>query len=80
MAKSKKDERLIEIGGMFRKLRKEAGYSSQENFAYDHGISRIQYSRIESGANMQLKTFFNMLNIHGISAKEFFDRVEKERR
>ncbi len=31
---------LRQIGAVLRRLRKEAGYSSHEVFAYDHGIAR----------------------------------------
>jgi transcriptional regulator with XRE-family HTH domain len=58
----------------FKHLRKQKGYSSHETFAYDYGLDRAQYGKIEAGAsNMTLKVFIKHLNAIGISFREFFN-------
>ena len=37
------DEISCKVGIALRSLRLEAGYKSYEQFAFEHGISRIQY-------------------------------------
>ncbi len=72
------DERMKAIGDKFRKMRKEAGYSSYDKIAYDLNVSRNQISRIERGENITLSTLFLMLDAFGVSPSEFFaDITEK---
>jgi transcriptional regulator with XRE-family HTH domain len=66
------DERIICIANKIKRLRLEAGYSSHENFAWDNGLSRVQYWRVESGSNITLKTLLRILDIHNITLEEFF--------
>lgn len=66
------DERIKLIANKIRQLRIEAGYSSHENFAWDNGLSRVQYWRVESGANITLKTLLNILDIHKMTLEDFF--------
>lgn len=62
------------IGIRFRQLRKEKGYSSHENFAYEHKLDRAQYGKIEAGAaNLTLKVFVKHLNVMKISFSDFFN-------
>lgn len=62
------------IGMRFKQLRKARGYSSHEMFAYDHGLDRAQYGKIEAGAaNMTLKVFIKHLNAIEGSFSEFFN-------
>ena len=44
---NKYDKRIKKIADRLRELRKEAGYTSYENFAYDNDIPRVQYGRME---------------------------------
>lgn len=61
------------IGARFRQIRKDKGYSSHETFAYDNGLDRAQYGKIEAGtANLTLKVFVKYLNAVGMSFTEFF--------
>ena len=66
------DERIERVAKKIKELRIKAGYTSHENFAWDHNLSRVQYWRIESGANITLKTLLKILDIHKISLEDFF--------
>lgn len=66
------DERILKIAAKLKRLRVDAGYSSHENFAWDKGINRVQYWRIEKGSNITLKTLLSVLDVHKISLKDFF--------
>ena len=60
------------LGKRLTQLRKEAGYSNQESFAYEAGIARGQYARYEKGANINLLTLQKILKFHKITFLEFF--------
>ncbi len=70
---------LLSIGVAIKNLRIEAGYSSYESFANEHNLDRKQYWRLESGTNITIKTLYNLLLIHNLSAVEFFKLVEKQK-
>lgn len=63
---------IIKVAEKFKKLRIAKGYTSQENFAFDTGINRVQYWRVEKGSNITLNTFFKLLEIHKLTPEEFF--------
>lgn len=68
-------EKLLELtGNRLRTLRKEAGYSAAEKFAYKNDISRAQYSRYENGSDMHLSTLFKLLEKLDISPVDFFKK------
>ncbi len=66
------DPRVQAIANKIRQLRIDAGYTSHENFAWDHELSRVQYWRIETGANITMKTLLKIIDIHGLTLSEFF--------
>lgn len=69
-------KQLAKIGERLTDLRKKKGYTSHETFAYDYEMSRVQYWRIEKGkTNLTLKSLTNLLEIHGLSLKEFFHSI-----
>ncbi len=70
------DPRILKIAEKIKKLRIDKGYSSHEAFAYDHDLNRVQYWRIEKGANITIKTLLSVLDIHKISLAEFFKDFE----
>jgi transcriptional regulator with XRE-family HTH domain len=71
-------KQLIKIGEKLAELRKKKGYTSHETFAYDHDLSRVQYWRIEKGkSNLTLRSLYNLLEIHGIDLKDFFNSLPK---
>ena len=63
---------LKKVAQRFKELRIAMGYSSQEIFAYDKEINRVQYWRVEKGSNITLNTFFKLLEIHNLTPEEFF--------
>ncbi|MBI1289496.1 MAG: XRE family transcriptional regulator [Flavobacteriales bacterium] len=65
------DSRTGKIAAHIKKLREEAGYTSHESFAYDHEINRMQYWRLEKGANMRLSSLYRILDIHKLTLEEF---------
>ncbi len=69
---TKNEKRLIKIGERLRELRKKAGYKSYENFSFDNELNRVQYGRMERGANITLASLLKVLDIHKLSLEEFF--------
>ena len=70
------DFRIIKIAEKLKELRIEKGYSSHEVFAWDNEVNRVQYWRIEKGANITIKTLLTLLDIHKISLADFFGDFE----
>lgn len=66
------DERIKKIAAKLKELRKNAGYTNYENFALDHDIGRVQYWRMEKGANFTMVSFLKILDAHKMSLGEFF--------
>lgn len=66
------DERMKKIAARLKDLRIKAGYTNYENFAWDNEISRMQYWRLEKGANFTMVTLLKILDAHKISLAEFF--------
>ena len=66
------DSRIVKIAGKIKKMRIDNGYKSHEIFAYDHDLNRVQYWRIEKGANITIKTLLAVLDIYEISLTDFF--------
>lgn len=60
------------IGKRITYLRKKAGYSSQETFAYDADIPRALYGRYEQGSNLTINSLYRILKYHKITFKDFF--------
>tara|TARA_B100001115_G_scaffold172884_1_gene156480 strand:- start:2831 stop:3100 length:270 start_codon:yes stop_codon:yes gene_type:complete len=69
----KLDPRILAIAQKLEKIRVEKGYTSYENFAIEHGISRMQYWRMEKGTNFTFASFLKILDAHGMSLSEFFE-------
>lgn len=75
---SKKQDTVFEsmmsqIAGKLKELRIQAGYTSYENFAWDNGINRMQYWKMEKGdTNFTMKSLHKVLLAHDISLSEFF--------
>lgn len=68
----KQDPRIVDIGARIISLRKKAGHTSAEKFAFEHEISRAQYSGYEKGADMRISSLLRILDAHGITMPEFF--------
>ena len=69
------DKRIKQIADKIKQLRINAGYTSHENFAWDNNLSRVQYWRVESGANITLKTLLKILDIHKVTLEDFFKDI-----
>ena len=72
----KLDHRAIKIAEKIKELRIAAGYSNHEFFAWDNDLNRVQYWRVEKGANITIKTLLAILDIHKISLADFFKDFE----
>lgn len=70
------DSRLAEIGNQVRALRKANTNLSAEDFANEKGFDRVQYSRIENGANITMKTLLKVVDAHNMTLKEFFSNLD----
>ncbi len=70
------DNRLAKIGNRVRALRKANTNLSAEDFANEKGFDHVQYSRIENGANITMKTLLKIIDAHNISLSEFFSSFE----
>lgn len=73
---SVEDSRLSQIGNRVRALRKANTSLSAEDFANEKGFDRVQYSRIENGANITMKTLLKVVDAHNITLKEFFSDLD----
>lgn len=62
------------LGKRLKELRKEAGYTSQETFAYDAEIPRALYGKYEKGANITIDSLHRILKFHKITFKDFFKK------
>ncbi len=73
------DERMRKIAEKLKELRKKAGYTNYENFAWDNEIGRVQYWRMEKGANFTMVSFLKILDAHKISLQDFFSSGFEEK-
>ena len=77
MAKpSKADKRIKAIASEIKRLRIKKGSSSYENFALDNELPRVQYWRMEKGANFRINSLFKIIDAHGITLSEFFKNID----
>jgi len=67
---------LKAIAERLKKLRKENGYSNYEHIAFDLGMSRSAYWRLETGVNFELKTLIKICTLLGVSMEDFFKGIE----
>ena len=70
------DEIISLLGQSLVELRVAKGYSSYENFAYEHGLSRMQYYQMEKGTNCTLKSLVRVLNAHELDIFMFFSMID----
>ena len=73
------DEITCKVGIALRSLRIEAGYKSYEQFAFEYGISRIQYWKMESGNNFTLKSLLTVLDTHELSLEKFLLSLKNQK-
>ncbi len=63
---------LNALGEKLKGLRIAKGYTSYENFAFDHGLNRANYGRYEKGANLRVATLIKILEVHDLTLEDFF--------
>ena len=71
------DHRIVEIAEKLQKMRKEKGYTSYENFAFDNELPRMQYWRLENGTtNFTINSLLKVLDIHKVTLNDFFNDLD----
>jgi hypothetical protein len=76
---SDEDKLLFELlGKRIKQLRKNAGYTSHETFAYDADVPRALYGKYEKGANITIASLNRILKAHKISFDDFFSEGFEE--
>lgn len=71
-----KIEELQAIALRLKELRKSKGYSNYEHIAFELGMSRSAYWRLETGANFELKTLIKICRLLDVSLEEFFKGIK----
>jgi transcriptional regulator with XRE-family HTH domain len=66
------NELIEQLAARIRQLRKDAGYSSFEEFANDRGIHRAQFGRYEKGQNMRYTSLVKVAGLFGMTLQQFF--------
>ena len=74
--KEKQSTELMAIAERLRQLRKEKGYNNYEHIAFELGMSRSAYWRLETGANFELKTLIKICTLLGVTLEEFFRGIK----
>lgn len=67
---------LQAIALRLKELRKSKGYSNYEHIAFELGMSRSAYWRLETGVNFELKTLIKICRLLDISLEEFFKGID----
>lgn len=67
---------LNAISERLKTLRKEKGYSNYEHIAFELGMSRSAYWRIESGNNFEIRTLLKICTLLGVTLEEFFEGIK----
>lgn len=75
MEKSEKLPELLVISDRLKAIRKEKGYANYEHIAFELGMSRSAYWRLESGENFSMKTLLKVCGLLGVTLEEFFTGV-----
>ncbi len=73
--KSKEPEYLA-IAKRLKELRKSKGYSNYEHIAFELGMSRSAYWRLETGVNFELKTLIKICILLEITLEDFFSGIQ----
>lgn len=78
MEKSSENLKLPELEAIalrLKELRKSKGYANYEHIAFDLGMSRSAYWRLETGANFELKTLIKICRLLDVTLEEFFSGI-----
>lgn len=71
-----KQPELEAIALRLKELRKLKGYTNYEHIAFELGMSRSAYWRLETGVNFELKTLIKICRLLNISLEEFFTGIK----
>lgn len=72
MKKTEKSPELEKIAARLKEIRKEKGFKNYEHIAFELGMSRSAYWRLESGENFSLKTLVRICKLLEITLEDFF--------
>lgn len=64
------------IAMRLRELRKLKGFKNYEHIAFDLGMSRSSYWKLEQGANFEIKTLIKVCRLLNVTLEEFFQGIE----
>ena len=67
---------LLSISKRLRELRKKKGFNNYEHIAFELGMSRSAYWRLETGVNFELKTLIKICKLLDITIEHFFKGIE----
>jgi transcriptional regulator with XRE-family HTH domain len=76
MKSKEKTPELIAVGNRLKQVRKEKGFKNYEHIAYELGMSRSAYWRLENGDNFSLKTLIKVCKLLEVTFEEFFQGVQ----
>jgi transcriptional regulator with XRE-family HTH domain len=76
MKKQEKATELIAVSERLKQLRKEKGFANYEHIAFELGMSRSAYWRLESGENFSMKTLIKLCKLLGVTFEQFFSGVD----
>ena len=71
----KLDSRIMKVASKLEQIRIDKGFTSYENFAVEHGISRMQYWRMEKGTNFTFESLLKILDSHKMTLNDFFSDI-----
>ncbi|CAN5914040.1 hypothetical protein BH11BAC7_BH11BAC7_26550 [soil metagenome] len=71
--KNNLEPELKELGQRIRQLRIKRGYTSAEKFALDNKLSRVSYTKSETGSNLTYISLRKLLKVFKITIQEFFN-------
>lgn len=70
-----KEPEFEAIASRLKELRKLKGYTNYEHIAFELGMSRSAYWRLETGVNFELKTLIKICRHLNVSLEEFFQGI-----
>ncbi len=76
MEKTEKIPELAKVAARLKEIRKEKGYKNYEHIAFELGMSRSAYWRLESGENFSIKTLIKVCKELGVTLEEFFQGID----
>jgi transcriptional regulator with XRE-family HTH domain len=66
----------LAIANRLKSLRKEKGYSNYEHIAFELGMGRSAYWRLEQGVNFEMKTLVKICKLLNITLEYFFEGID----